>query len=231
MRHQKSIWEKEHTTSETLPSLSSGGPSTSVIEFAQYLQTQNIPVPQRIVDIGCGKGRNALYLAQLGYIIYAMDYIEFALEHCKKKAEALNVHDRIHLYHTELDTTWPFESNFFDIAIDCFSSIDIETLEGRTIYKKEMLRTLKPGGYALVAVVSIEDEIESEIYQQSPGKEPNSTIWSTNGKFQKNYDEIELKEFYNEFEIKELQKKNKKAYKLGKNYTTTNFWMVLQKPL
>ena len=103
-----------------------------------------------------------------------------------------------------MDEPWQFQDNFFDLAIDCFTSIDIETQSGRESYRNEMFRTLKPGGYALVVVTSIEDEIEQELIKHSPGPEKNSTIWP-NGKFQKNYDQEELISFYQQFEIIELQ--------------------------
>jgi hypothetical protein len=53
---------------------------------------------------------------------------------------------------------WRIGDNFFDIAVDSFSSIDIETREGREVCRNEMYRTLKPGGYGLITVCSAEDE-------------------------------------------------------------------------
>lgn len=92
-----------------------------------------------------------------------------------------------------------------------------------------MFRTLKPGGHALVMVVSTNDEIESEFIRRYPGKEKNSTIWPGNGKFQKDYDENELREFYKEFEIVKLKEVKKPAFKLNRKYIATNYWMVLRK--
>ena len=92
-----------------------------------------------------------------------------------------------------------------------------------------MFRTLKPGGHAFVVVNSVKDEIESELLKTSPGPEKNSVYWPS-GKFEKDYDEDELREFYKEFKIVEFREIVKPAVKLGRNYTATNYWVFLQKP-
>ena len=78
---------------------------------------------------------------------------------------------------------------------------------------------------AFVAVVSADDEMEN---QQERGPEKNSTIWP-NGKFQKNYDEAELREFYKAFKIIEIKEEKKPALKLGKQYQASNFFVTLAK--
>lgn len=229
MRKQKQIWENEYKTSATLPALSTDlSPSSATVFFNEFLQLKHIQPPQKMADIGSGAGRNALYFAKQGYTIFCMEYIHDAVKITKKRAEAEGLLEKIHTYETSIDKPWPFENDFFDLAIDCFSSIDIETKEGRETYRNELLRTLKPHGYALVSVVSTEDEWEKELLQTSPGSEKNSTLWPS-GKFQKNYDEDELKAFYTDFKIVELQKISKIANKLGKKYTATNYWLIIQK--
>lgn len=231
MRKQQKVWEKEHRQALTIPSLAKEEPSSSVVLFVDYLHKLKVIPPLKIVDIGCGKGRNALYLAKLGFKVYGLDYINLALQQTRKLAVQNNVSHLMKLFRAEIDKHWSFPSNFFNLAVDCFSSIDIETYKGRLIYKKEMYRTLKPGGYALVTVVSADDQIEKEMIKKYPGPEINSTIWPDNGKFQKDYDEKELREFYKEFKIIEIIKIKQPAYKLGRNYTATNFWLLLQKPI
>ncbi|MBI3342424.1 hypothetical protein HY024_04860, partial [Candidatus Curtissbacteria bacterium] len=135
---------------------------------------------------------------------------------------------KVKTFNCSIDSKWPFKENFFDYALDCFSSIDIETKNGREIYRREMFRTLKPGGLAFVAVVSTEDQWERRLLKETPGKEKNSVIWP-NGKFQKDYEEIELKDFYKDFKILEIKKVEKTAFKLGKKYLAENFHLTLQK--
>lgn len=229
MRKQQEIWLKEHADQGTLPTMANVEPASGVMLFTDWLAKNNTALSGKAVDIGCGKGRNSVHLAGLGLEVWAYEYIEPAIEAAKQLADSKNVADKIHFELTEVDRPWKIENDFFDVAIDSFCSIDIETRQGREVCRDEMLRTLKPGGYALVTVCSAEDEWEKELIANHPGPEPNSTIWPQNGKFQKDYTQDELREFYKAFEIVELQSISKAAYKLGRDGTATNLWMVLRK--
>lgn len=232
IKAQKQIWEEEHSKMTTLPSMASHKPASGVIELVDYLGPQIGSKFENVIDIGCGKGRNAVYLASKGCHVSAIDYIKSALEEAKNLAISNSVADSIDFYLGNIDQTWPFISESFDLAIDSFASIDIETLKGRKACRDEMYRTLKPNGLALVLVVSVEDEWEQELIKSYPGPEPNSTYWPQNGKFQKNYSEQELKDFYTldgQFDVIELRLLSKPAFKLNKHYTSSNYWLLLKK--
>ena len=62
-----------------------------------------------------------------------------------------------------------------------------------------------------------------------PGDEPNSSLWPEINKFQKNFSEDELKVFYKNFNILVLKEHRKKAFKLGRDFTATNWWLILEK--
>lgn len=230
MRKQQQIWHDEHTNRATLPTMANAKPASGVMQFTDYLKEHGTLLSGRAVDIGAGKGRNSIHMGGLGFEVYALEYIEAAIAVARQLAEQNDVTNKVHFRLAEIDTDWQFADNFFDIAIDSFSSIDIETKAGREKCRNEMYRTLKPGGYALVTVVSADDEWEKELIANHPGPEPNSTLWPQNGKFQKDYDEAELREFYKVFEIIELKKKvGKLTVKLGREGIPTNWWMVLRK--
>lgn len=232
MRKQQQIWSKEHQTAQALPSemgaKSYSKPSAMVVKFLRFLKSQDVN-SGKVIDIGAGKGRNSLYMAKNGFEVFAIDYIQEAVDFIDQIAIEQDLGDNIKTYSHAVDEKWPFVDNFFDVAIDNFASIDIETMTGRDNYKQEMLRTLKPGGYAMVSVVSSDDEIEKEMIEKHPGVEKNSSIWPQNGKFQKNYDEEELRGFYQDFKIIELKKLQKKAHKLGRDFMATNYWLILRK--
>jgi SAM-dependent methyltransferase len=229
MRKQQQIWYNEHTDQGTLPTMANAEPASGMLLFTDWLKEHGVPMTGKSVDIGAGKGRNSVYLAKSGLEVWALEYVEPAIVIAEQLAEKNGVADRVHFELAEVDTDWQNDDKFFDLAIDSFSSIDIETKRGREKCRDEMYRTLKPGGYALVTVCSADDEWEKELIAKHPGLEPNSTIWPQNGKFQKDYDEAELREFYKVFEIMELKVINKPAFKLGREGTATNLWMVLRK--
>jgi SAM-dependent methyltransferase len=228
MRKQQQIWEKEHKNPTFLPNLGKLKPSESLIFFLDYLKKEGIKQGGKAIDIGSGKGRNSIYLAKAGFDVFAIDYIQSALDQAKIYADKENLRG-IRFIRGEIDSKWPFENNYFDLAIDCYSSIDIETKKGRDIYKNELLRTLKPGAYALIVVVSVNDEKEKELLKNNPGEEPNSAIWPETGKFQKNYDEVELRDFYKDFKILLMREVKKDSLKLGEHYTSTNIELIVRK--
>lgn len=230
MRKQQQIWHDEHQTTDTLPGIAAAYPSGGLVYAVDFLKKRGVVIGGKAVDIGCGKGRNSVYLAQQGFKVAALDYIKPALDAARQLAEATGVSASIQFEQTEIDQPWPFDDASFDFALDSYASIDIETLEGRATCRNEMLRTLKPGGYALVTVVSADDEIEKELLATSPGPEPNSTIWPKNHKFQKDYDEAELRQFYKDFEVVELETLAKPAFRLNRHYNAVNLRMILRKP-
>lgn len=47
--------------------------------------------PYRVLDIGCGEGKDAVFLARNGYIVTAFDIVEAGLEKARRLAECNNV--------------------------------------------------------------------------------------------------------------------------------------------
>lgn len=230
MRKQQQIWHDEHVNQETLPTMANTEPASGVVLFTNWLKSSDVPLSGRAIDIGSGKGRNSVHLALHGFEVWGLEYVKPAIDVATQLAAKNGVADKIHTQLADVDTTWALADDFFDVALDSFSSIDIETKKGREICREQMYRTLKPGGYALVTACSADDEWEKELIANHPGPEPNSTFWPQTGKFQKDYDEAELREFYKRFEIVQLRKISKPAFKLGRAGTATNLWVVLRKP-
>jgi SAM-dependent methyltransferase len=235
MRKQQQIWQTEHDTATLIPDemmiTSSMKPSSYVVKFVEFLRTQMISLHGTVIDIGAGKGRNTLYMAQQGFTVTAMDYIATAIDHIEQTAKLVGLSRSVKCFTAPMDQPWPFIDSSFDFAIDCFSSIDVETKEGREMYRHELLRTLKPSGIALVVVVAADDEFEAKLMRDHPGSEPNSSIWPESGKFQKNYDEAELRKFYQAFEVIAFEKISKPTHKMNRSFTASNFWVVLRKPI
>lgn len=63
-----------------------GGPSIEVYEMASMLTKD-----KKVIDLGCGEGRNALYLAQRGCNVTAVDISSAGIEKVNNAAEALGV--------------------------------------------------------------------------------------------------------------------------------------------
>ncbi|WP_373072297.1 methyltransferase domain-containing protein [Sulfurimonas sp.] len=68
----KEKWDKKYLNTPKL--LEKRKPSQKLIEFSKYFSGKDA------LDFACGNGRNALYLAKLGFNVDALDISEIALE-------------------------------------------------------------------------------------------------------------------------------------------------------
>ena len=215
-------------------SMANRKPTQGIIDLCDFLKKTFgcVELRGKVLDLGCGKGRNSIYLATQGYDVIGVDYIEDALSASSELANEFGVGDRFLTVEGRIDEALPFDDDSFDVVVDSYSSIDIETKKGRLMCRDEMMRVLKNHGYGLILVVSADDEMEKQFIKNDPGPEPNSCYWPMNRKFQKDYDSKELIEFYTEnksVSIVEIRTIEKPAFKLGQNFVAKTFWMLIQK--
>jgi len=161
-----------------------------VKDFADLLSENNI---KNVLDLGCGTGRNTIYLAQRGFKVTATDISKTGLSMTKKKAQKLGY---------EIKTTchdmrnMPFKDASFD-AILCSWVSGHGTHEDMVAHANEMLRVVKPGGLIFVdypskedALYGLGDEIEKDTFLNNvPGEEKIPHHYS---------DEEEIRNIYQE---------------------------------
>ncbi len=148
MRKQKQIWSYEHKTVQSLPSEmiadKDAKPSNSVIQFYEWLNDRGITTGKAI-DIGAGKGRNTYFLAEKGFEIFALDYIQEAVDFISEVAKFKELDNRIHTFCKPIDEKWPFADIFFDIAIDSIASADPADVSKATNYVSKALSEAMSG--------------------------------------------------------------------------------------
>ena len=225
---QQQIWEQEHKHPHVLLPMNSTEVSQGVLLFWEWLQKKNLS-PLKGLEMGCGKGRNSIWLAQQGVAMNAFDFSPFAIEEAKKRFAAISSEVSLHFCVHDATQPWPFISNSFDFVIDCFASTDIDSLQGRMFARDECWRVLKSNGYLFVYTLSTDDTFHQEMRKDSPAPEKNSFFHPTNGKFEKVFDEEELKIFYRNWKLIEKKQISKTATFFDKNYSCSHFWMVFQK--
>ncbi|TKI59448.1 methyltransferase domain-containing protein [Lysinibacillus mangiferihumi] len=82
---QQPFWEKEYLADTHF---AFGNPSEEVVEWAKKL-----PADARILDIGCGDGRHAVYLAQLGFKVEAIDISEAGIAKINRYKASHQLHN------------------------------------------------------------------------------------------------------------------------------------------
>jgi len=99
-----------------------------------------------VLDLGCGTGRHALWLAAAGARVSAVDFSEGMLTEARRKPGASAVSFLVHDLHQPL----PFEAAAFDRIV---SGLVLEHLSDLGAVFGEARRVLKPGGRAVVTAM------------------------------------------------------------------------------
>ena len=148
------LWEIEYGIVRSIPSSYRGQPSRVLVMVDALLGFNNM---KTALDIGCGTGRNSLFLASKGIEVHGIDSSDIALDLCRKKAKQSNLYDKIHLYKQSLFNRFPFETPIFDIAIDSYVFCHFLDDRNKRKYISEATRVLKPGGYLFCSLPAIDD--------------------------------------------------------------------------
>jgi SAM-dependent methyltransferase len=112
--------------------------------------TKGIITSGRVLELGCGPGRNAIYLAEKGFSVDAVDSSLEGLEWAKERAEEKQV--KINFINENI-FHWDYEEGAYDFVYDsgCFHHIPPHR---RVNYLDLVEKALKPGGYfALTAFI------------------------------------------------------------------------------
>jgi ubiquinone/menaquinone biosynthesis C-methylase UbiE len=97
-----------------------------------------------VLDLGCGTGRHALWLAGAGASVTAVDFSAGMMEKARAKPGAERVRFLVHDLHEPL----PFAAGAFDQVV---SGLVLEHLKDLDAFFGEARRVLKPGGRAVLS--------------------------------------------------------------------------------
>lgn len=226
---QQAYWNKEHGDKEGLPQMDSHEMSSGVVLFCDWLIEQGIDITEmKGIEMGCGKGRNVIGLAQRGASMVGIDYSEVAIEEAKRRAQADGL--RTVFFQRDVSEPWQLDDNAFNFGIDCFLTADLETPRMREKAVSEMIRVLGPGAYMLVYALSSDDSYCIEGLKERPLQEPN-TFETRHGKVEKCFDSDELVELYGGLELVAERRIEKNPVYDGKVYPARHHWMIFQKPV
>lgn len=142
------------------------------------------------IDIGAGEGRNSLYLASLGFEVYAVEPSKVGAKKILQRAEGCGV--EVAVLNTDIITATKNLNNIgFAVAMTSFEHMEYEYLLEAV---REIKRVLKSGGY-IYAMVFTEDD---------PGFKKDISNASECALYIKHYfKKGELKELFSDFEILE----------------------------
>lgn len=105
-------WDAKWAKRQREGELANDPPHPLVAQFAAQLK------PGRALDVACGTGRNALYLAECGWQVTAVDSSQVAIEILLERARQLGVH--VNACVADLETgEFTIEPDSYDLIVNC----------------------------------------------------------------------------------------------------------------
>jgi len=154
MSTSEEIWQDEYLKIRSLPSSYRIEPSRGLVMLDGLLP---LPKIKHALDLGCGTGRNTIYLLSKGLKVDAIDFSDAALFEFRKRLKGSKFSGRVRIVNHNLLEPIPFDDAVFDLVIDFYNFCQFIGEEERLRYLNDVRRLLKPEGYAIFALFSVED--------------------------------------------------------------------------
>jgi len=213
MSNQGNIWEKEYRN--PLLVTKNEGPQADTLRFLKFLKKeQKYKVEDKVVlDLGCGTGRNANYLAERDNKVIGIEISKTALNLAISRAKDTGI--QVDYRMGDIGEKYEIEDNSVDVVLDVTSSNSLNE-KGREIYLEEVNRVLKNGGYFFVRALAKDgNKNVKNLLKQSPGQEYDTYVIKEIGLTERVFSRDDFVKMYSKyFKILHLEKKA--------NYTTFN---------
>ncbi len=198
------------------------GKYTSIAYYDQHaeqyrLRTENIdletlynefkevlPRGARILDAGCGTGRDTRYFIENGFIVISFDASSEMVELCREYPHAYCLHRSFKeiTFHEEFDGVWALASLHHEPIIEAKEAV------------KNLEKALKPGGFMFISL--------------KYGDGTNDPV-KDQGRYFQYYNENTVKELYQDNTLLQLQKWDKSPPKDPQDTTGKNWLNLLLK--
>lgn len=172
MPKKKDFWNKEYTQARSFAL--SDEPAEDLLKFTRFLQRKSgkelLNVTRKALDVGCGNGRNLIYLAEeFGMHGAGYDLSSVAIEEAQKQADEKEL--QLKFFVQNLSDPIPYDDGSVTIVLDMMASHVLKRAERETL-RDEIYRVLRPGGWLLFKSFLLEeDKNAQELLRDHPGPE------------------------------------------------------------
>lgn len=220
--NQQQAWNKEYKDSQGVPTSTRIRPSSALKRFLKYIESHSLTSGKQIIDLGCGIGRNSLYLLDQGYDVTAVDFATHALQKLEKTVASHPRRSALVVKQMDLSKKFPFEDNSFDLALDSVTTMTLTPADWKT-FESELRRVVKPGGLFLSWVLSRDDGV---IQEHAPGQSTYTVDIS--GITDYYFTEKDLRALYKRWELLEIEEVRKSDVFYGRTYERRIWWAIFR---
>lgn len=182
----REAWEREYAEIRAYTTSYRGDLDRGVHLLLEYLRSSDQRLPEPVLDLGCGMGRNLLPLRAAGYRILGMDHSATALERLREQAcagtspptgdsgprppedpgprgsagvgpERRGTAGPLWLVRHDLGQPLPVASGAAGTVLDVTAVDNLTDPDRLDRYGREVARVLRPGGMALVVTFGVDD--------------------------------------------------------------------------
>lgn len=152
-------------------------------ELVTFLEETKHPHEGEALDLGCGEGRNTLFLAQYGFHVHAIDQSSHGIQKLENYAQ---LHNLQNIRYSIADVSdFQLETSFYDaiIAVTILDHLNEE--DGRKV-ASSILSALKPDGFLYIEVFTIHDPGAIQPSQSSHNEAISETAYFIKHYFKEN---------------------------------------------
>jgi SAM-dependent methyltransferase len=233
MSRNSDFWDKEYSSPTHLAL--SNEPAEDLVKFTRWLARAwekdrdavlGIDRSSVVLDLGCGNGRNLIYLAtSFGCRGIGYDVSGEAVRQAKAMAKNAGLisaedggrggrHDQVEFKNRSIEGSFEdVADESVDLVLDMMTSHFLNE-KGRAGLRDEMARVLKPGGWVFFKTFCSDGDLHSKrLLRDNPGEEAGSYIHPKIGVEEHTWSEEEIYEFFGgesgKFEVKKLEKSHR----------------------
>ena len=228
MTHQGRSWDSEYKNKKLVTNKSE--PQADTLRFFKFLKKdQKYKIEYRnILDLGCGTGRNANYLAEKDNSVIGIEISKTAIDIAKTRAKELGV--SVDYRMGDIGVPYEIEDDSIDIVIDVTSSNSLNE-KGREIYLKEVHRVLRKGGFVFVRALAKDgNKNVKNLLKNSPGREYDTYFLKDLGITERVFSKDDFIKMYEKyFKILKFEKKTSYSTMSGVVYKRDYFLAYMKK--
>jgi SAM-dependent methyltransferase len=223
----REIWEQEYRL-RGLPTSRKSEPSRGARFLVEVLSAAGAPCQGRLLDAGCGSGRNALFLAVQGFEVCGLDIALEALREFRAAVSAAGLGARALCLQQSMDTLYPFRPSSFDVATSFTSLENLVDDEELDRFREEVWRVLRPSGYLSLYFLTTGDGFYGPLPRQST--ERHVVVAPDSGLTQRVYEEGEVEDLFGRrFRVVRRRSFRFDDSRFGRSYERHLTGLVLQK--
>lgn len=145
-------WNREYAEVRSIPSSHRLRPSRAFRQLEPALSFDGA----RVLDLGAGTGRHAVYLARQGAAVLAVDVSDVACEVLRDRVRRASCAKSVSVEQARIDLD-ALPAERFDLIVDSYATCHILSAETRCNLLRALVGRLRPGGVLYTAGMGSDD--------------------------------------------------------------------------